>query len=206
MSNFSPNLSLSSPESSLPTFSPQAGDRSASRRYLFLCRKKVRVLMVRNTTSRSERIKLIQTVKVLRAKNRDLTQQIKVLQEEVQSLNQAAVAAQKTRQQSFSFTSPPVHLKVVVSGLVVTEIVGHAVGQPKLKPISIICRKTKKVISSCKRRIFRGTTQTVEEAHQDLQWLFPKGFSVSAEKTRKVITEPERHMRQPLPMVYYPFT
>ena len=51
--------------------------------------------MVRNTTSRSERIKLIQTVKVLRAKNRDLTQQIKVLQEEVQSLNQAAVAAQK---------------------------------------------------------------------------------------------------------------
>jgi len=162
--------------------------------------------MVRNTTSRSERIKLIQTVKVLRAKNRDLTQQIKVLQEEVQSLNQAAVAAQKTRQQSFSFTSPPVHLKVVVSGLVVTEIVGHAVGQPKLKPISIICRKTKKVMSSCKRRIFRGTTQTVEEAHQDLQCLFPKGFSVSAEKTRKVITEPERHMRQPLPMVYYPFT
>ena len=108
MSNFSPNLSLSSPESSFPTFSPQAGDLSASRRYLFLCRKKVRVLMVRNTTSRSERIKLIQTVKVLRAKNRDLTQQIKVLQEEVQSLNQAAVAAQKTRQ-AVSYTHLRAH-------------------------------------------------------------------------------------------------
>jgi len=205
MSNFSPNLSLSSPESSFPTFSPQVGDRSASRRYLFMCRKKVRVLMVRNTTSRSERIKLIQTVKVLRAKNRDLTEQIKVLQAEVQSLNQAAVAAQKLRH-SFSFTSPPVHVKLVVSGLVVTEIVGHAVGQPKLKPISIVCRKTKKVVSSCKRRIFRGKTQTVEEAHQDLQWIFPKGFSVSAEKTRKVIAEPERPVRSPLPMIYYPFT
>jgi hypothetical protein len=208
--NFSPNLSLSSPESSLPPFSPQAGDQSASRRYLFMCRKKVTALMVRNTKCRSERIKLINRVKTFRAQNRDLREQILTLQEEVQRLNQAIVAAQKTRHsnmRAFSFaTNPPVHLKVVVSGLVVTELVGHALGEPKLKPISLICRKTKKVMSSCKRRIFRGKTHTqIEDVHHDLQWILPKNFSVAQEKTRKVITEVERS-HPPLPMIYYPFT